>query len=99
MKHIIQPIGDISDNPPKWHCDLDFQALCIQVDVTDPNGNAFGVTIEAQGGKLVLQCFDPTHDEPLRVQISAAGTIETDDERNGDQIIHHPTWTGQAPPP
>ncbi|MER8983960.1 hypothetical protein NKK48_01510 [Mesorhizobium sp. C386A] len=57
--------------------------------MTDPDGNVFSVTLEVNEGKLVLQCNDPVHDVPLRVRMSSNGMIETDDERFGEQIVHH----------
>ncbi|RWX72556.1 hypothetical protein [Mesorhizobium sp. M2A.F.Ca.ET.039.01.1.1] len=62
----------------------------LRIDAKSPDGKDFVVEVEVSKGRLQVHCFDPEHDVPLRVLISPAGLIETDDERDGDQIIHHP---------
>lgn len=93
MQHVIKSLDESTTD---WRLDIDLQQRCIHVDAIDPDGKIYSITIEVVDDKLVLQCSDPIHDEPLRVRLSAIGTIETDDERGGDQIIHHPQWTGPA---
>ncbi|WP_137934346.1 hypothetical protein [Mesorhizobium comanense] len=97
MHHIIAPIDSNADRAAPWSCDIDCQKVCVELDVKDPSGRLYTITIEVQENKLVLQCFDPVHDLPMRVRLSADGTIETDDERFGEQIIHHDRFQNLAP--
>ena len=99
MQHIVKPLDDLTGERPGWRFAIDPQQRHVDVDVTDPNGAVFSVTIEVSDNKLVVHCFDPAHDEPLRVRISASGLIETDEARFGDQVVHHSEYQGGPPPP